>query len=202
MRFLAHTSGPATSRPFFNKAKPMTEPVTTGTEVPTGTANKVFPPLDPTTLAPQLVWLTITFVALYFLLKKIAIPRIGGVIEERQNRIQRDIDAAEKLKDEVDAAMKSYEKSLADARSNATAIARTNHDKLTAETDRERSAVEAATNKKLADAEARITEMKQKALASVGEIASEIAGPVIKQLTGKDVSADEVKRALNPGAGE
>jgi len=180
----------------------MTEPVTTGTEVPTGTANKVFPPLDPTTLAPQLVWLAITFVALYFLLKKIAIPRIGGVIEERQNRIQRDIDAAEKLKDEVDTAMKAYEKSLADARGNATSIARTNHEKLTAETDRERAAVEAATSKKLADAEARITATKQKALESVGEIASEIAGPVIKQLTGKDVSADEIKRALNPGAGE
>jgi len=181
----------------------MTEPVTTGTEVPSsGTPNKVFPPLDPTTLAPQLVWLAITFVALYFLLKKIAIPRIGGVIEERQNRIQRDIDAAEKLKDEVDGAMKSYEKSLADARANATTIARETRDKLTAQVDSERAAVEAATAKKLADAEARIAETKIKALSSVGEIASEIAGPVIKQLTGKDVSADEIKRALNAGAGE
>jgi F-type H+-transporting ATPase subunit b len=98
--------------------------------------------------------------------------------------------------------MKAYEKSLADARGNATSIARTNHEKLTAETDRERAAVEAATSKKLADAEARITATKQKALESVGEIASEIAGPVIKQLTGKDVSADDIKRALNPGAGE
>jgi F-type H+-transporting ATPase subunit b len=180
----------------------MTEPVTTGTAVPPGTANKVFPPLDPTTLAPQLVWLAITFIALYFLLKKIAIPRIGGVIEERQNRIQRDIDAAEKLKDEVDAAMKSYEKSLADARGNATAIARETRDKLTAEVDRERAGVESNIAKKLADAEARITETKLKALSSVGEIASEIAGPVIKQLTGKDVSADEVKRVLKAGAGE
>ena len=52
----------------------MTEPVITGTEVPhSGTANKVFPPLDPATISPQLVWLAITFVALYFLLKKIAI---------------------------------------------------------------------------------------------------------------------------------
>ncbi len=181
----------------------MTEPVTTGTEVPHGgTANKVFPPLDPSTLSPQLVWLAITFVALYFLLKKIAIPRIGGVIEERQNRIQRDIDAAEKLKDEVDQAMKAYEKSLADARGNATAIARQTREQLTAEVDRERSSVESAIAKKLTDAEARIADTKRKSLASVGEIASEIAGPVIKQLTGKDVSADEVKRAIGAGAAE
>ena len=181
----------------------MTEPVITGTEVPHGgTANKVFPPLDPTTVSPQLVWLAITFVALYFLLKKLAIPRIGGVIEERQNRIQRDIDAAERLKDDVDGAMKAYEKALTDARGNATSIARETRDRLTSEVDRERAAVEAATAKKLAEAEARIEATKLKALSSVDEIAADIAGPVVKQLTGKDVGADEVKRALSAAAGE
>ena len=181
----------------------MTEPVTTGTEVPSGgPATKVFPPLDPTTIAPQLVWLTLTFVALYFLMKRIAIPRIGGVIEERRDRIQRDLDTAERLKGEVDEAMKAYEKSLADARANASGIARETRDKLAAEVDGERSALEAETARKLSDAETRIAETKRKALSSVNEIAVEIAGPVVKQLTGKDVSADEVKRAVSAGAGE
>lgn len=181
----------------------MTEPVTTGTEVPHGgTPNKLFPPLDPSTLSPQLVWLAITFVALYMLMKRVAIPRIGGVIEERQDRIQRDIDAAERLKEEVDQAMKAYEKSLSDARGNAMAIARETRDKLSAEVDGERAAVEAETAGKLASAEARIAETKRKALASVNDIAVEIAGPVIKQLTGKDVSIDEVKRAIGAGARE
>lgn len=181
----------------------MTEPVTTGTEVPhSGPADKVFPPLDPTTIAPQLVWLTLTFVALYFLMKRIAIPRIGGVIEERRDRIQRDLDTAERLKDEVDDAMKAYEKSLADARSNASGIARETRDRLAAEVDRERTTLEAETARKLADAEARIADTKSKALSSVNEIAVEIAGPVVKQLTGKDVGADEVKRAISAGAGE
>lgn len=181
----------------------MTEPVTAGTEIPHGgTPNKIFPPLDPSTLSPQLVWLAITFVALYALMKRIAIPRIGGVIEERQNRIQRDIDAAERLKEEVDAAMKAYEKSLADARGNATTIARETRDKLAAEVDRERAKVEADTARSLAEAEARISKTKQQALSSVSEIAADIAAPVIKQLTGKDISPDEVKRALSAGAGE
>lgn len=181
----------------------MTEPVTTGTEVPSGaSAPKVFPPLDPTTITPQLVWLAITFVALYLLLKKFAIPRIGGVIEERQNRIKRDIDAAERLKEQVDEAMRAYEKSLADARAHATSIARETRDKLAAEVDRERSEVETAIAKKLADAEARIAETKSKALASVDEIAAEIAGPVIAQLTGRGVSADDIKRAMRAGPGE
>lgn len=183
----------------------MTEPVpvTTGTEVPSsGTPGKVFPPLDPTTLQPQLVWLTLTFVGLYFLLKRFAIPRIGGVIEERRDRIQRDVDGAERLKSEVDDAVRAYEKALGDARANASNIARDTRDRLSAEVERERSAIEAETGKKLADAEARIAETKRKALSSVSEIAADIAGPVVKQLTGKDVSADEVKRAISAGAGE
>lgn len=181
----------------------MTEPVTAGTEVPHGgTPNKIFPPLDPSTVSPQLVWLAITFVALYVLMKRIAIPHIGGVIEERSNRIQRDIDAADRLKDEVDAAMKAYEKSIADARANATTIARETHDRLTSEVDRERAKVEADTARQLAEAEARIAATKRQALASVSEIAGDIAGPVIKQLTGRDVSPDDIKRALSAGAGE
>lgn len=183
---------------------PAGQPVTTGTEVPVGEAGhgKVFPPLDPSTVSPQLVWLALTFLALYILLKRMVIPRIGGVIEERRDRIQRDIDGAERLKSEVDAAVKAYEKALGDARANASGIARETRDKLAAEVDRERAAVDAETNKKLADAEARIAETKRKALLSVNEIAADIAGPVVKQLIGKDASADEVKRAISAGAGE
>ncbi len=185
------------------KAETMTEPVTTGTEVPHGgPPSKLFPPLDPSTLSPQLVWLAISFVALYALMKRVAIPRIGGVIEERQDRIRRDIDAAERLKEEVDAAMKTYEKSLSEARTNATTIARETRDKLAGEVERERATVEAETASKLAGAEARIADTKRKALASVSDIAADIAGPVIKQLTGKDVSAEEVKRALGARSGE
>lgn len=185
-------------------AAPTAAPVAAGTEVPHGAEGhaKVFPPLDPTTVAPQLVWLTLTFVALYMLLKRMVIPRIGGVIEERRDRIQRDLDSAERLKGEVDSAVKSYEKALADARANASGIARETRDRLAAEVDKERSAVEAETLKKLTDAEARIAETKRKALSSVSEIAADIAGPVVRQLIGKDVGADEIKAALKPGAGE
>jgi len=179
-------------------AEPAAAPAATGTEVQHGGgAQKVFPPLDPSTVSPQLVWLALTFVALYMLLKRIVIPRIGGVIEERRDRIQRDIDGAERLKGEVDAAVKTYEKSLADARANASGIARETRDRLSAEVDKERASVEAETASKLTEAEARIAATKRKALSSVNEIAADIAGPVVKQLIGKDVTADEIKRAVN-----
>ena len=58
----------------------------------------MFPPLDAGTFAPQLIWLALTFGLLYLLLKRFYLPRVGEVIEERRERIQRDLAQAEKLK--------------------------------------------------------------------------------------------------------
>src|SRR6185295_5936293 len=94
---------------------------------------KVFPPLDPGTFAPQLVWLAISFGLLYVLLKRVALPRVGEVIEERADRIRRDLDQAEKLKTETARALAAYEQALAEARGRANGIVKTMRDTLTAE---------------------------------------------------------------------
>ena len=56
------------------------------------------PQLDPASFAPQLVWLFISFVALYFLLGRFALPKIGGVIKARQDRLDDDLSQAETMK--------------------------------------------------------------------------------------------------------
>lgn len=181
----------------------MEEPVTTGTEVPhEGGHGKPFPPLDPANFAPQLIWLALTFVVLYVLLKRVALPRVGEVIEERRDRIKRDLDSAERLKKETEAALSNYERALADARTSASTLARQARDKLTAETDQERARVDGQVAAKIADAESRIAATKSKAMASVSEIAVDTAAGIVAKLIGQDVSRDEATRALTPGAGE
>ena len=162
----------------------------------------MFPPLDPGTFAPQLIWLALTFGLLYLLLKRVVLPRVGEVIEERGDRIKRDLAQAEKLKADTENALANYEQALGDARAKAGAIAKGMRDKLTAEVDKERVKVEAQIAAKLAEAERRIAETKSKALASVGDIASEVAGAIVTRLIGKDVSKDEVKKALVQRAAE
>ena len=116
-----------------------------GTAVPdSGTPAKVFPPLDPGTFAPQLVWLALTFGLLYLLLKRVALPRVGEVIEERADRIKRDLEQAEKLKADTEAALADYEQALGEARAKANAMAKGMRDTLTAEVDKERAKVDAA----------------------------------------------------------
>ena len=174
----------------------MAEKVTTGTTGPSGAGHvKVFSPLDSGTFVPQLVWLALTFGLLYVLLKRFALPRVGEVIEERRERIQRDFEKAEKLKAET-------EQALAEGRTKANAIAKDVRDKLAAEVDKERAAVDAQIAKKVTDAEARISQSKAKAMASVSDIAAETASAVVSKLLGKEVSKDEVQRALLQRAAE
>jgi F-type H+-transporting ATPase subunit b len=175
----------------------MAEPVTAGTEVPHDAGHsKVFPPLNPEFFAPQLIWLAITFIALYVLLSRVALPRIGEVIEERRDRIKRDLDAAERLKGETERALAGYEKALGDARANASGIARQTRESLNAEVDKERAAVEKDLAAKTSAAEARIAGTKDKAMASVTEIAGETVASIVGKLVGQDVPRDEIERAL------
>ena len=160
------------------------------------------PQLDPNHFTGQLFWLTVTFVALLFVMSRIALPRVGDVLDERRDRIKRDLDAAGRLKAETDKALADYEKALADARSNASGIAKETREKLAAETDAERHRVDAQISVKLQDAEARISATKSKAVSAIGDIATETARAVVSKLIGQDVSPDDVKKVLQPAPGE
>jgi F-type H+-transporting ATPase subunit b len=181
----------------------MAEKVTAGTTTAKGGEHaKVFPPLDPGTFAPQLIWLALSFGLLYLLLKKVALPRIDEVIEERADRVRRDLEQAEKLKADTETALASYEQALSEARVKAGTLAKGVREKLTAEVEKERVKVEDQIAQQVADAERRIAETKAKALASVGDIAGDVAGAIVARLIGKEVSRDEVQKALTMRAAE
>lgn len=158
------------------------------------------PQLNPADFAPQLAWLALTFVLLYLILSRLTLPRIGEVLEERRDRVQRDLDAAGRFKAETDAALAAYERALSEARQKASTLAKDVRDKLSAETDKERASVESQLSAKLAEAEKRIAATKAKALASVDEIAAEAASAVVGKLLGEAVSPAEIKKAIQSPA--
>jgi F-type H+-transporting ATPase subunit b len=165
-------------------------------------AKSGLPQLDTHMFSPQLFWLALTFLSLLFVMSRIALPRVGEVIEERAERIQRDVDAAGRLKADTDKALADYEKALADARANASSIAKQTREKLAAETDAEKARAEAGITAKLVEAETRIAATKTKALTAVNDIAAETARAVVAKLVGQDVSLDDVRQVLKPVAGE
>ena len=77
------------------------------------------PQLDLAGFPPQIIWLVITFVILWLLMAKVALPRVGLVLEERQKKIDENLDLAENLRDEAQGALDAYEKSISEAKDNA-----------------------------------------------------------------------------------
>ncbi len=158
------------------------------------------PQLNPADFAPQLAWLAVTFVLLYLVLSRVTLPRIGEVLEERRDRVQRDLDAAGRFKSDTDAALAAYEKALGDARQKASSMAKEVRDRLSADAEGERTRTDSELAAKLAEAEQRISATKSKALLSVDEIAAETASAVVGKLLGEDVSPAEVKKVMQPAA--
>ncbi|ODS91520.1 MAG: hypothetical protein BGO83_16740 [Devosia sp. 66-14] len=155
----------------------------------------MFPPFDPASFGGQLLWLAITFAALYFLMSRVALPRIGSILETRRTRIEGDLKEAERLRQETEKAAAAYEAALAEARKNAHGIAEETRAGIKADIDGRRADVEAGLSKRVAAAEARIQADKDAALANVGSIAAETAQVLVAKISGS-VTAAEAKAAV------
>jgi F-type H+-transporting ATPase subunit b len=155
-----------------------------------------FPPFNKETFASQLIWLAIFFIALYVIIARLAIPRIGGIVDARRNRIEGDLAEANRLKERSDAALKAYEKSLADARGRAQAVAAEMREKLNAESDAARRKLEAELNGKLAKAEQTIAATKASAMSNVQGIAVDTASAIVERLIGTAPASGAVQAAV------
>lgn len=145
-------------------------------------AKGVFPPFDPSTFASQLLWLAITFAALYIVLSRIALPKIGHVLDTRKGLIDADLAAADASRQKTDAAIAAYESALAAARKNAQALAEKTKNEINEDLAAKRKVVEADLAKKVASAEAQIQTAKVEALSHVGEIASDTVQSLVSTL--------------------
>jgi F-type H+-transporting ATPase subunit b len=159
--------------------------------------HKEFPPFEKNTFASQLVSLVIAFVALYLIVSKLALPRVGGTIDARQNKIDGDLAEAQKLKDESGSALKAYESELAAARSRAQAIGAETREKLNAASEAERKTLEAQLSQKLADAEKTIASTRETAMTNVRGIATEAAAAIVQRLTGVAPEGTSVMQAVD-----
>jgi F-type H+-transporting ATPase subunit b len=155
------------------------------------------PQFDPATFSSQLIWLAITFIALYLVMAYGGLPRLGAIIEKRRARIADDLDKAQRMRAEAEVVIAAYEKALAEARAKAQAVLREAANRLSAEA--------AAQQKKLAEqlaiesnaAEKRIQEAKTKALSGLRELAVDVARAASAKLSGREAEASHVADAVD-----
>lgn len=161
-----------------------------------GAHGGAFPPFATETFASQLLWLAIAFGLLYYVMSRVALPRVAAVMENRSARIAGDLAEAERLRTESEAAGAAYEKSLNDARNKAKAIAQEMREALTAESEARRKKLEAELHDRLAAAETTIRGKTAEAMSNVRGIAAETAVAIVERLTGQAPSRAAVEAAL------
>lgn len=154
------------------------------------------PQLDPTTYSSQLIWLGLTFTALYLLMIWVALPRIGQVLEDRRHHIEGRLAKAERLKEDAQTAAQSYEKALAEARDKSRQAILAAKEATAREANEKKAELAERLGVKINAAEDAIAKARATALASVGTLATEIAQTASKKLAGLDFGEDEATAAV------
>lgn len=151
--------------------------------------------------APQLVWLAITFVVLYLIMSRLAIPAISDTLDRRQAQIQGDLDAAEKASEDTRALVVAYEKRLSDAREEARRLTRER-----GETDASAHAAQLAAlgerlGAKIDEAEKRIGAQRAQVMEGLEDMAHDIAADVYSKLSGQSADAGALKAKVAAAKG-
>lgn len=133
----------------------------------------------------QIFWLVVTLVVIFFILSRVALPRIAAVLAERKGIITNDIAAAQDLKQKAVEAEEAYNKALAQARGDANTIIADAKAEMQAELDVAIKHADAEIAVKAAEGEKAIAAIRENAMASVKDVAKDTAKEIIAHLGGK-----------------
>lgn len=155
------------------------------------------PQLDFSTYVPQLFWLAVTFFILFVLMKGVALPRVGAVLDTRRARLDSDLARAAELKTQAEAVVAAYERSLAAARAEAQATIRETAERLEAAAAARQQELASALAARTSAAERDIAAAKERALAEIPTVAAEVAAALAAKLTGRPPDARTVAAAVS-----
>jgi F-type H+-transporting ATPase subunit b len=161
---------------------------------------KVFPPFDTTTYGSTLFWLAILFGLLYWLMSRKALPRLSAIKQARRAQIDRDLGSAAAMQKKAEEAEAAYTAALAKSKAEAQLTATAARDAANVEADKRRTAVETELSAKMIAAEAQITASKTAAMRNVAAIATDAAGEIVRQITGKAPAAADLAAAISAAA--
>jgi len=155
-----------------------------------------FPAFNTASFPPQLIWLAITFILLYVVLARLALPRVGQVMGERQDRIADDLDEAERMRAEANEIQQGYEATLAEARAKAQSMLSKARDEARERHDTRMRELEARLDEKVADAQNEIAKAQKQALSELDELAREAAGDVVDKILGERADGPTIEKAV------
>jgi len=154
------------------------------------------PQLDASTFISQLFWLLVTFAILYLLMWRVVLPRIADLLQERQERMDDDLERAEALKNDAAGVLATYEKAVADGREKAHVVIREAVDRANASAAEQHATLAGQLAAEGEAAEARINAARDAALANVSQAAAEVAQAATARLVGGVVTEGDAESAV------
>ena len=160
------------------------------------------PQFDTSTFVSQVFWLVVTFLILFILMWKVALPRVSEALDNREQKIAADIERAEELKVSAEKVQVELDKALAEARADALAVIAKANAAIAKDQEKKVATFSADLENKTSEAEKRIEDARKAALASVTEVATEVTQAAVEKLGGKAADDKIVAAALETAAKE
>jgi len=154
------------------------------------------PQLDASTYSGQLFWLAVSFVALYAVMSRLALPGVGETLERRKTQKDGDLNQAAAWNDEAADIRTAYEKSLSDAQKKAAMTAAAAERDMSAKISAEQAKFAESARRRLAEAELRISQAKAGAMKSLSGVAAEIAAEMAEKIANVDVTEADAAKAV------
>ncbi len=155
------------------------------------------PQMDFTTYAPQLVWLVITFVLLYVLMARMALPRMESILSLREKRIEGDLSEAAEMGRKAEAAQKAFDKIQSESRARAQKLASEAREKANAEQSARMAKKDAEVAEQAKKADADIVAARTKAMASLRDVAADVAQAAAEKVTGNRIDRNAAIAAVD-----
>lgn len=159
------------------------------------------PQFDPTWFASQVFWLAVSFALLYFIFAKKTLPDISGVIENRKNHIQSDLETAEKLTAQADAVHDAYMENLTKAQNEAAKAVQSVESKMKKKSEKAMDDFRARSEKEVQEAERRIESAKQTAMGDMNAIVAETASIAVEKIIGTNADVKQVQAIVENMSG-
>jgi F-type H+-transporting ATPase subunit b len=159
------------------------------------------PQFDSSTFASQLFWLYVSFALLLILLSIFALPKIGGVLEARQKRIEANLDKAAQFKAEAEAAIAAYEKAMAESRAAAHQILAENARAIAQQAEARQKVLGEKLSAQIKAGEAKVRAARDEALGQIKDLSAELTRATLQRLLGQSVDDKMVEAAIKASLG-
>ena len=154
------------------------------------------PQLDPTYWASQAFWLILTFTVLYISIAKLYLPKIKNNLDDRENKIKDDLDAANKFKDLSELKLKEYEKILENSKKEVIKIHLESKNKLDKDIQAKKDLMDKEIETEITKAQQEINELKKNSILDIQNISKDLASNIIENISGDKLNDSSIKATV------